>query len=208
MVPGRFDAVSLPTHPAAPRNLFWPAKDPGSVRAYALDCTAWLADVGTTILLAVVTADASLEAGSVECDGRIVRLRVWGGVAGTQPVVALSLLLVNGCRENVSVAVPVQAIAAPIQGRAATVGPADPARGGVASASYAETVFGDGIRSAFEVTHGLGTQDVNVVARDPLDDFARVPQVDDLTPTPDTARVVLGAPLANGVPLRIIVFRR
>ncbi len=130
----RFHAVSLPVRPSAPRNLAWPAKDAGSVRAYALDCTAWLADAGTTILLAIVKIDLSLQADSVECDGKIIRLRLWGGVAGNQPVVVFSLRLVNGCRENVSVSVPVQDIGVPVPSRTATVGPADPAQSGAGSA--------------------------------------------------------------------------
>lgn len=73
------------------------------------------------------------------------------------------------------------------------------------SASFATTVFGDGATASFTVHHGLGSTDVAVEVRDPLDGNARVPGVDDLAPTPDTVVVQLAAPPAPGVPLRVIV---
>jgi hypothetical protein len=92
--------------------------------------------------------------------------------------------------------------------------PADGAARGTTSpppsvtASYAETVIADGIRSIFTVTHGLGTTDVIVDVRDPSDSNARIPGVDDLAPTPDTVTVVFGSPPPRDMPLRIIVIPR
>lgn len=71
--------------------------------------------------------------------------------------------------------------------------------------SYAETIIGDGIRREFAVEHDLGTTDVAVTVRDPLDRNAEVPTVDNLAPTPDLVIIQLIEPLPFGVPLRILV---
>ena len=73
--------------------------------------------------------------------------------------------------------------------------------------SYAETITGDGATREFTVTHGLGSTDVTVTVRDPLDRNARVHGVDDLAPTPDTVVIQLAEPLPAAAPLRIIVKR-
>ncbi len=74
--------------------------------------------------------------------------------------------------------------------------------------SYAETIMGDGIKNSFVITHNLGTYDVIVVLRNPLDANAEVPMTDNLAPTPNTVEIVMTSPFTKDAALRVIVFRR
>ena len=74
--------------------------------------------------------------------------------------------------------------------------------------AYTFPLTGNGTDAVFTVNHGLGTINLIGQVQDPADANAVVPGVDVTYPTIDTAQVVLSAPLANGVALRLILSGR
>ena len=76
---------------------------------------------------------------------------------------------------------------------------------GAAAPLFTGTITGDGAASSYTVTHSLNTFNLVGQLHDPNDSQAVVPQADILFPSLNTAQVILGSALANGVTLTLIL---
>lgn len=102
--------VILPIDPDAPWDAFaWPTKSPGDIQDYVLECTAWLADAGATLLNVTVSASSDLQGSAVLFSGGTIGLKLSGGTPNGSSTVGFVLTLSGGKVLNVVVALPISA---------------------------------------------------------------------------------------------------
>lgn len=101
-----FHTVTLPVNPAAVRTLVFPVQPMSATRTLALDCTAWAADEGVTVVSVQILHDSTLGIFNITTDGSVVKFQASGGTPGTV-ILAILLTLSNGDIEPVYASLPI-----------------------------------------------------------------------------------------------------